>query len=114
MLKIAGQEHPDRHRPTIATKQWMAPAVDKQLNQLFHTQFHHKAPPKFAALALSLSRLLICSTAESNTKALERLSIGWSVSPIESVLALVYPKAIDFATLDCHVRSPPRSPIIEP
>jgi hypothetical protein len=41
LLKIAGQEHPDRHRPTAGIKQWMAPAVDTQLNQLFHTQFHH-------------------------------------------------------------------------
>jgi len=41
-LKIAGQEHPDRHRPAEGIKQWMAPAVDTQLNQLFHTQFHHK------------------------------------------------------------------------
>jgi hypothetical protein len=28
LLKIAGQEHPDRHRPTAGIKQWMAPAVD--------------------------------------------------------------------------------------
>jgi hypothetical protein len=42
VLKIAGQEHPDRHRPTEGIKQWMAPAVDTQLNQLFHTQFHQK------------------------------------------------------------------------
>jgi len=27
MSKIAGQEHPDRHRPTEGMKQWMAPAV---------------------------------------------------------------------------------------
>ena len=40
LLKIAGQEHPDRHRPTAGIKQWMAPAVDTQLNQLFRTQFH--------------------------------------------------------------------------
>jgi hypothetical protein len=42
VLKIAGQEHPDRHRPTEGIKQWMAPAVDTQLNQFFHTQFHQK------------------------------------------------------------------------
>lgn len=45
VLKIAGQEHPDRHRPTAGIKQWMAPAVDTQLNQLFHTQFHHVHHP---------------------------------------------------------------------
>lgn len=42
VLKIAGQEYPDRHRPTEGIKQWMAPAVDTQLNQLFHTHFHHE------------------------------------------------------------------------
>jgi hypothetical protein len=41
---------------------------------------------------------MICSTAEAKTKALERLVIGWSVSPIESVLALVCLKAIGLAT----------------
>jgi hypothetical protein len=45
VLKIAGQEHPDRHRPTLAIKQWMAPAVDTQLNQLFHTQFRQVMSP---------------------------------------------------------------------
>ena len=40
MLKIAGQEHPDRHRPTAGIKQRMAPAVDTQLKELFHIQFH--------------------------------------------------------------------------
>lgn len=38
MLKIAGQEHPDRHRHTTYIIQLMAPAVDTQLSQLFHTQ----------------------------------------------------------------------------
>lgn len=33
------QEYPDRHKPSGGTKQWMAPAVDTQLNQLFHTLF---------------------------------------------------------------------------
>ena len=28
LFKIAGQEHPDRHRPTAGIKQWMALAVD--------------------------------------------------------------------------------------
>lgn len=46
VLKIAGQEHPDRHRPTAGIKQWMAPAVDTQLNQLFHTQFHQVMSPE--------------------------------------------------------------------
>ena len=45
MLKIAGQEHPNRHRPTAGIKQWMAPAVDKKLNQLFHTQIHQVMSP---------------------------------------------------------------------
>jgi len=43
LLKIAGQEHPDRHRPAEDIKQWMAAAVDTQLNQLFHTQFHQRS-----------------------------------------------------------------------
>ena len=37
VLKIAGKEHPDRHGPTAGIKQWMAPAIDTQLNELFHT-----------------------------------------------------------------------------
>jgi len=41
LLKIARQVHPDRHNPIKGIKQWMAQAVDTQLNQLFHTQFHH-------------------------------------------------------------------------
>jgi hypothetical protein len=45
LLKIAGQELPDRHIPTAGIKQWMAPAVDTQLNQLFHTQFHQTHSP---------------------------------------------------------------------
>ena len=32
MVKIAGQKHPDGHRSTEDVKQWMAPAVDTQLN----------------------------------------------------------------------------------
>lgn len=39
LLKIAGQEHPHHHRPTEGRKERMAPAVDTQLSQLFHTQF---------------------------------------------------------------------------
>jgi hypothetical protein len=47
-LKIAGQEHPDPHRHTQGVKQWIAAAVDTQVNKLSHTQFHHhvgKLPP---------------------------------------------------------------------
>lgn len=47
LLKIAGQEHADRHRPTEGIKQWMSPAVDTQLNQLFHTQFHQFSDHKW-------------------------------------------------------------------
>ena len=42
LFKVAGQEHPDRHRPTGRIKQWMAPTVDTQLEQPFHTQLHQK------------------------------------------------------------------------
>lgn len=35
VLRIAGQEHPNRRRFTEGIKQWMAAAVDTQLNQTF-------------------------------------------------------------------------------
>jgi hypothetical protein len=43
LLKISGPEHPDPHRPTAGIKQWIAPAINTQLNQLFHTSFHQEA-----------------------------------------------------------------------
>jgi len=57
-LKIAGQEHPDRHRPAEDIKQWMAPAVDTQLNQLFHTQFHQISPSSLLCQAGSSDSVL--------------------------------------------------------
>jgi hypothetical protein len=44
LLKIAGQEHLDRHNLTESIKQWRAPAVDIQRNQLFHTHLHQFYP----------------------------------------------------------------------
>ena len=39
-LKIAGREHPDRHRTTEDIKQCMASVVDIQLNKLFQARFY--------------------------------------------------------------------------
>lgn len=41
---IAGQGHSDRHRPAAGVKQWMALAVNIQLEQLLHTQLHRITP----------------------------------------------------------------------
>ena len=38
VLKITGQEHSDRYKPTASIEQWIGPAVDTQLNLLFHAQ----------------------------------------------------------------------------
>lgn len=56
MFKIAGQEHPGRRRSTQDVMQWMAPAVDTQLNQLFNPQFHRFKPGEVSGRASSASK----------------------------------------------------------
>ena len=81
VLKIAGQERPDRHRPTESIKQWMVPAVDTQLNQLFHTQFQHSVVLEMVWLATNPDLLLwstgMCGIAKYETSMSSAVSHFW-------------------------------------